>query len=54
MNKFLKIDVIGIDHGHIFDMLDEILKEGCVCGSWWTDVTPLTLEEFNKKSCSTN
>ena len=49
MNKSLKIGVMGIDHGHVFGMLDAILKKGCVCGSWWTDVTPLTLEEFNKK-----
>ena len=49
MSKTLKIGVMGIDHGHIFDMLDEILKEGCVCEKWWTDGYPLTLEEFNKK-----
>ena len=49
MNKSQKIGVMGINHGHIFDMLDEILKEGCVCGSWWTEGTLLTLEEFNKK-----
>ncbi len=49
MNKPLKIGVMGIDHGHIFDMLDEMLKEGCVCESWWTDGSPLTLKEFNKK-----
>ena len=40
MNKSLKIGTIGIDHGHIFDMLDEILKKGCVCGSWGTDGAP--------------
>ena len=49
MSKALKLGVIGIDHGHIFDMLDEMLKEGCICESWWTDGSPLTLEEFNKK-----
>ena len=32
MNKSLKIGLMGIDHGRIFDMLDEIIKEGCVCG----------------------
>ena len=49
MSKPLKISVMGIDHGHIFDMLDEMLKESCVCESWWTDGSPLTLKEFNKK-----
>ncbi len=49
MSKALKLGVIGIDHGHIFDMLDEMLKESCVCESWWTDGSPLTLKEFNKK-----
>ena len=29
MKKTLNLGVIGIDHGHIFDMLDEMIKEGC-------------------------
>ena len=49
MSKTLKLGVMGIDHGHIFDMLDEMLKEGCIFESWWTDGSPLTLEEFIKK-----
>ena len=47
--KSLKLGVIGIDHGHIFDMLDEMLKEGCTCDYFWTEGDPLTLNEFNKK-----
>ena len=31
MKKALNLGVIGIDHGHIFDMLDEMIKEGCSC-----------------------
>ena len=31
-----------------FDMLDEMLKEGCTCEYFWTEGDPLTLEEFNK------
>ncbi len=27
MKKTLNLGVIGIDHGHIFDMLDEMIKE---------------------------
>ncbi len=49
MKKNLKLGVIGIDHGHIFDMLDEMIKEGCSCTHFWTDGLPLTLNEFNKK-----
>jgi hypothetical protein len=29
MKKTINLGVIGIDHGHIFDMLDEMIKEGC-------------------------
>ncbi|MDB2546064.1 Gfo/Idh/MocA family oxidoreductase, partial [Candidatus Pelagibacter bacterium] len=43
------LGVIGIDHGHIFDMLDEMLKEGCTCDYFWTEGSPLTLKEFNQK-----
>jgi len=49
MSKKINIGVIGIDHGHIFDMLDEMLKEGCTCNYFWTEGDPLTLEEFRKK-----
>lgn len=49
MKKPIKIAILGIDHGHIFEMLDEMLKEGCVCESWWTDGSPNTLEQFTKK-----
>ena len=49
MTKKLNLGVIGIDHGHIFDMLDEMLKEGCSCNYFWTEGNPLTLKEFEKK-----
>ena len=49
MKKSLNIGVLGIDHGHIFDMLDEMLKEGCTCKFFWTEGSPLTLNEFIKK-----
>ena len=45
----LKLGVLGIDHGHIFGMLDEMLKEGCVCDNFWTAGSPLTLKDFKKK-----
>jgi predicted dehydrogenase len=49
MKTSLNLAVLGIDHGHIFDMLDEMLKEGCTCNYFWTEGLPLTLKEFNKK-----
>tara|TARA_B100001057_G_C22829268_1_gene942720 strand:- start:182 stop:1192 length:1011 start_codon:yes stop_codon:yes gene_type:complete len=49
MKKVLNLGVVGIDHGHIFDMLDKMLNEGCHCNSFWTEGDPLTLKEFNKK-----
>ena len=49
MTKTINLGVLGIDHGHIFDMLDEMLKEGCSCNYFWTQGSPLTLDEFRKK-----
>ena len=49
MSKKIKLGIIGIDHGHIFDMLDEMLKEGCMCDYFWTNGDPFTLEDFEKK-----
>ena len=49
MKRSLNLAVLGIDHGHIFDMLDEMIKEGCKCNRFWTEGSPLTLKEFNKK-----
>ena len=49
MAKTINLGVLGIDHGHIFDMLDEMLKEGCSCNYYWTEGSPLTLDEFSKK-----
>ena len=49
MKRSLNLAILGIDHGHIFDMLDEMIKEGCNCNYFWTEGSPLTLKEFNKK-----
>ena len=49
MKKSLTLSILGIDHGHIFDMLDEMIKEGCTCNHFWTEGSPLILEEFKKK-----
>ena len=49
MKRSLNLAILGIDHGHIFDMLDEMIKEGCNCTHFWTKGSPLTLKEFNNK-----
>ena len=49
MTKTVNLGVLGIDHGHIFKMLDEMLKEGCSCNYFWTEGSPLILDEFSKK-----
>jgi predicted dehydrogenase len=49
MKKTLKLGVMGIDHSHIFDMLDEMLKEDCKCNYFWTEGDPLTIKEFKSK-----
>ena len=49
MRQSLNLAVLGIDHGHIFDMLDEMIKEGCNCNHFWTKGSPFTLKEFNQK-----
>ncbi len=54
MTKSLTLSIIGIDHGHIFDMLDEMIKEGCKCNHFWTEGSPLTLKEFKKTYSNIN
>ncbi len=49
MKNNLKLGIIGVDHAHIFDMLDEMLREDCSCDYFWTEGDPLTLKEFKKK-----
>lgn len=49
MKKKLKLGILGIDHGHIYDMLEEMLKEGCICEYWWTKDKTLNNETFQKK-----
>jgi len=33
-----KLGVLGIDHAHIFNMLGNMLKHGCHCEYWWSDI----------------
>ena len=42
----IKLGVLGIDHGHIFNMLGNMLGCGCVCEQWWSDGPAVTEKEF--------
>ncbi len=44
----LKLGVLGIDHGHIFGMLTNMLAEGCSCETWWTDGPAVTEAKFRE------
>lgn len=43
-----KLGVLGIDHGHIFGMLSNMLKQGCSCDTYWTDGHAVTETKFNQ------
>lgn len=43
----LKLGVIGIDHGHIFGMLSNMVAQGCQCDTYWTDGPAVTENKFN-------
>lgn len=42
-----KLGVLGIDHGHIFGMLSNMMAEGCACDAYWTDGPAVTEAKFN-------
>ncbi len=46
MTDRLKLGVLGIDHGHIFNMLGNMLKAGCYCDAWWSEGKANTEEQF--------
>ena len=48
MTSGLKLGVIGIDHGHIFGMLGNMLMNGCTCEHWWTRGDPVTENKFRE------
>ena len=40
------VAVVGIDHRHIYGMLEQMLAQGCVFRGWWTDGEPQTQAGF--------
>ena len=43
-----KLGVLGIDHGHIFGMLSNMLAQGCTCTHWWTAGPAVTEDKFTR------
>lgn len=46
MTDALRLGVLGIDHPHIFGMLEKMMEHGCICEQWWTDGVPFTQDAF--------
>ncbi len=44
----LHLAILGIDHGHIFGMLQNLLAQGCTCTHWWTDGPAVTEAKFRQ------
>lgn len=45
----LKLGILGIDHGHIFGMLRNMLLQGCTASHYWTDGPAVTEAKFQKE-----
>lgn len=43
-----KLGVFGIDHGHIFGMLSNMVAQGCTCEAYWTNGQAVTETKFNQ------
>lgn len=43
----LKLGILGIDHGHIFGMLSNMVSQGCRAEAYWTDGPAVTESKFN-------
>ncbi|MHB2267085.1 Gfo/Idh/MocA family protein [Aliihoeflea sp. PC F10.4] len=49
----ITVGVIGIDHRHIYGMLEGMLDAGATCKGWWTEGEPQTLAGFVKRFADT-
>ena len=45
----ITVGVIGIDHRHVYGMLEGMLAAGATCAGWWTQGEPATLPGFVKR-----
>ncbi len=44
----LKLGIVGIDHGHIFGMLSNMVAKGCHAEAFWTNGPAVTEAKFNE------
>lgn len=49
MSEGVAVAVLGIDHRHIFGMIEGMLAAGARCTGWWSEGTPETLAGFQKR-----
>lgn len=45
----ISVGVIGIDHRHVYGMLEGMIAAGATCAGWWTEGEPATLPGFVKR-----
>lgn len=45
----ITVGIVGIDHRHIYGMLQGMLDTGAVCKGWWTEGEPQTIKGFEKR-----
>ncbi|MEO1748598.1 MAG: Gfo/Idh/MocA family oxidoreductase, partial [Pseudomonadota bacterium] len=50
----IKLGIMGIDHGHIFGMLQNMLAIGCTCTHWWSGERAVTQDKFEQVFPSLN
>jgi predicted dehydrogenase len=48
-NGRIAIGVLGVDHRHIFGMLQGMLDAGCEAVAWWTDGEPIPADGFRQR-----
>lgn len=48
-NHPITVGVVGIDHRHVYGMLEGMLAAGARCTGWWTEGEPATLPGFAKR-----
>lgn len=49
MTDPIRFAAIGLDHRHIYGMVQNMLDVGCEFAGWWTDGEPPTLQGFTKR-----
>jgi predicted dehydrogenase len=45
----LRVGVLGIDHRHIYGMLQGMLDAGCEAAAWWTEGEPIPTAGFRER-----